>query len=227
MTDRGSAMIEVVGLRHAYGGAPVLQIDHWTLSRGAVCCVTGASGSGKTTFLDILCALRRPSAGAVSVGGVSLTALGEREADRWRGQTVGVVSQVPHLFEWLSALENVEMSSTMARVPASRTRAMALLEQQGISHLADHRADRLSVGQRQRVAVARALLLQPPLVVADEPTANLDDLACDDVLDLLMKASTEAGTTIVLSSHDNRVKKRMDHCMHLTTTVAPGARQRT
>ncbi|MDP3519297.1 MAG: ATP-binding cassette domain-containing protein [Hydrogenophaga sp.] len=227
MTDRGSAMIEVVGLRHDYGNAPVLQIDHWTLARGAVCCVTGPSGSGKTTFLDMLCALRRPTAGTVSVGGVSLAALGERQADRWRGQTVGVVSQVPHLFEWLSALENVEMSSTMARVPASRARALALLDQQGIVHLADQRADRLSVGQRQRVAVARALLLQPPLVVADEPTANLDDLACDDVLEALMKASTEGGTTIVLSSHDDRVKQRIDRRLHLTATVASRGTRRT
>lgn len=223
MTDRGSAMIQVTGLQHAYGDTPVLQIDHWALAKGTVCCVTGPSGSGKTTFLDLLCALRRPTAGTISVGGVNLAELREREADLWRGQTVGVVSQVPHLFEWLSALENVAMASAMARVRPNRTRAMELLEQQGIAHLAGQRADRLSIGQRQRVAVARALLLEPQLVVADEPTANLDDLACDDVLDGLIKASTDRGTTIVLSSHDARVKTRIDQRLHLTALATSSA----
>ncbi|MEF7614175.1 ATP-binding cassette domain-containing protein [Aquincola sp. MAHUQ-54] len=213
-------MIEVQGLRKSYGGREVLRLDRWQLPSAASCCVTGPSGSGKSTLLEILCALRPADAGTVHVGGTAVHGLARRASDRWRGRTVGVVTQSPHLLDILSVEENVALAAHMAAASVDRRRVGTLLERLGIAHLARRRTRGLSQGERQRVVLARALLCGPSVVVADEPTSHLDDEACEALCTLLAGCCAEAGATLVVATHDRRILPRFQHRLQLARVEA-------
>jgi putative ABC transport system ATP-binding protein len=203
-------LIDVTNLRKAYGGLDVLRIDRWHVPTCGACCVTGPSGSGKSTLLEILCALRNATSGQVRIAGTEVTELAGRAADLWRGRTVGVVTQIPQLLDILSVQENVALAARMAGVDADPDRVRMLLSRLGVGPLARRVPGGLSVGERQRVVLARALLCKPALVVADEPTSNLDDGACSTLCDLMMECCAEANAALVVASHDQRIIKRFD-----------------
>lgn len=216
-------MIDVRDLRKAYAGTDVLRIDRWQVPAGGRCCITGPSGSGKSTLLEILCGLRGASAGSVHVDGTEVTALRGRAADRWRGRTIGVVTQRPHLIDILSVQENVALAARMAAVAAAPQRIAMLLERLGVGHLAGRCSADLSQGERQRVVLARALVCGPALVVADEPTSNLDDDACESLCALLSECCAEAGATLVVATHDRRIVPRFEQRLRLTPVASPRA----
>lgn len=215
--------IELKNLRHTYLGngqepRTVLEIEHWAVEAGTQLLLRGISGSGKTTLLNIIAGLLPPSAGAVWLDQQSLYALRESQRDRWRARHVGYVFQLHLLVPTLSALENVEMAlvfSGKVSVWQRRRQAQAILEEMGLTSTIHHHPYQLSTGQRLRVAIARALVHQPLLVLADEPTAALDQEAGTCVMDLLQKMCHQRGATLLVASHDPALNQRFEQMLDL------------
>jgi putative ABC transport system ATP-binding protein len=203
------------GLRKEYGSGEGLvravEDVYLDIARGETLAVTGPSGCGKSTLLHLLGGLDRPSGGDLSLGGRRIDRLSERALAQLRGHEIGFVFQAFHLIDELTAQENVELPVLLAgRTPrAARRRAGQLLEQVGLADRAGHPPSALSGGQRQRVAIARALANEPMLVLADEPTGNLDSAAAIEVL-RLFDAMREGGLTLVLVTHDQQVAATAD-----------------
>jgi putative ABC transport system ATP-binding protein len=169
---------------------------------GRVVAITGASGSGKSTLLGLIAGLDAPSTGQILIDGTDITALGEDALARLRGTRIGFVFQFFHLLPSLTALENVLVPMEIAGVPRPGARARALLEEVGLSGRGHHYPSQLSGGEQQRIAIARALSNDPPLLLADEPTGNLDSETGRHIIDLLRSIHRARGTTLVLVTHD-------------------------
>lgn len=214
------AMIVCDGLVHIYKVADLevvaLQGLDLLVEPGEMIAVVGASGSGKSTLLNILAGLETPSAGRAVVQGHDLTRMGNRERTRYRRRVVGFVWQqtVRNLLPYLSAVENVELPMGLDGRNGARDRALELLSLVGLSHRAGHRPQQLSGGEQQRVAIAVALANAPPVILADEPTGELDSRTSAEIFALLRKVNEELGTTIVSVTHDPLVAE------HVGRTVA-------
>ena len=201
-------MIAVRGLAHGYGTADVLRVAEWQAPQASRWLVLGPSGCGKTTLLHVLGGLIRPRQGEVHVDGAALHTLHPSEMDRWRGTTVGIVLQGLHLVRHLTVRDNVRLAQYMAHAPQDPSRVNEALGTLGVADKADRRPAELSEGERQRVAIARAVVNRPKVLLADEPTANLDDAAAARAIDLLIEQAERHGATLVVATHDARVKTR-------------------
>lgn len=230
----------VTNLSHTYatdGLEPrtVLQrIESWELPSGRQVLLRGISGSGKTTLLNILAGLMQPTTGDVAIDGQWLYQLDEARRDAFRREHIGYVFQMHHLVTALSAADNVMMPMAFAGVAprARRERAMGLLDGVGLAEFANYRPNQLSVGQRLRVTIARALVNTPTVVLADEPTASLDREAADGVMDLLQDTCRAHGAILLVASHDPALDGRFDETYNLVAgqfeapvTKSPDARE--
>ncbi|HET9015040.1 MAG TPA: ABC transporter ATP-binding protein [Thermomicrobiaceae bacterium] len=188
------------------GRRSIVALDHvdLTIASGEWVAVLGPSGCGKSTLLNLLSGIDQPSSGSVEIDGVVLSDLGEERLAHWRGTAVGIVFQFFQLMPTLTAVENVLLPMDLAGRRYQRERATRLLERVGLEDLADHLPNELSGGEQQRVAIARALANEPGLILADEPTGNLDSAAGQRVLELLDEM-WRAGKTIILVTHDRTV----------------------
>lgn len=186
-------------------------MQEWDAPQGAHWLVLGPSGSGKTTLLHILAGILKPSAGSVVVAGQDLAALSPSELDRFRGRTIGMVLQRLHLVPSLTVAENLLLAQYLAGLPQDRARVREVLERLEIADKARARPHELSFGQAQRVAVARAVVNRPLLLLADEPTSNLDDTRCAQAYGLLESQARACGATLVIATHDARIKARMSN----------------
>ena len=205
---------------HGEGEVRALEGVELEVTRGETLAVMGPSGCGKSTLLHLLGGLERPSSGEVWVAGRRVDALSEKALARMRREAIGFVFQAFHLMDELTAVENVELPALLAgRSPgAARRRASDLLEQVGLTDRATHLPSALSGGQRQRVAIARALSNEPIVVLADEPTGNLDSAATLDVLRLL-ESLRAAGQTVVIVTHDERIAATADRLISMRDGV--------
>ena len=210
------------GVRKSYRGRPVLAIDRLQVPAGAQWVVTGASGSGKTTLLNLIGGILTPDAGRVTVAGTDLTALSEAARDRFRAQRIGVVFQTFNLLQGFSALENVLLGMLFAG-RTDRPRAAALLERVGLKDQMHAPPSELSVGQQQRVAIARALANRPGVLLADEPTGNLDPATGASIVDLLKDVCREGGETLILVTHQPAVMQSFKDVYDLTCLSGPSS----
>jgi putative ABC transport system ATP-binding protein len=191
-------------LRTGTTNVDILKGIDFTIVRGEFAAIMGASGSGKSTLLGLLAGLDNPTSGSVSLNGTVISNLAEDKLAQLRGRTIGFVFQSYQLIPTLTALENVLLPYELSGSPGDDglTRARQLLESVGLASRIDHYPVQLSGGEQQRVALARAFILRPPIVLADEPTGNLDTANGSHVLDLLLRLNREEGTTLVLVTHD-------------------------
>lgn len=210
-------MIETQQLQFAYGAGQPLAFPDVTVPQGDLILLSGLSGSGKSTWLALLAALVKPKQGALKVAGQDLRALSGRSADAWRARNIGFLPQKLYLSAALTVQHNLELAFWAAGLPVDRPRVRQVLAQLNVAQLAQRFASQLSGGQAQRVALARAVLMQPRLILADEPTASLDDAAAQDAVQMLVLAAQEHCATLVIATHDARVAQAVSTC----TAVAP------
>ena len=208
--NKPASILDVDKLRFAYGSQNVLDVDEFSLARGESLAVIGPSGCGKTTFLHLLAGLLTPAAGSIRVLDQDITQLPASTLDRFRGQHYGMVFQKLFLMPALTVRQNVGLAQQMARKPKDTARVDQLLEQLGLADLGDRKPKMLSQGQAQRVAIARALVHDPVLVLADEPTSALDNDRADDALELLRNTAAAAGASLLVVTHDDRVRGKLD-----------------
>jgi len=202
-------MIKTRGLRHAYTGGAALQFDDVAVPQGGTLLLRGASGSGKSTWLALAAGLLTPQAGEMVVAGQSVAALRAAQRDRWRARCVGFLPQKLFLSDALSVAENLALVHFASGLPVDRAAIERSLAALGLAPLAHRKPWQLSGGQAQRVALARALLLRPQVLLVDEPTASLDDAACAAALALLQQGAAHTGATLVMATHDARVRQAL------------------
>jgi putative ABC transport system ATP-binding protein len=200
-------VLELRDLRKHYrvgGGEPILAVDDvsLTVAAGEFVALYGPSGSGKTTLLELIAGLRKPDSGAVLVEGRDVFAMSSSEQDEYRLRQLGIIGQPEHLIPGARAIENASLKLLLTSKRTAKRDVEPLLERLGLGERFSHRTEQLSMGERQRVMIARALALDPPLVLADEPTGNLDARRSSEVLGLLGEICAERGATVVLATHD-------------------------
>jgi putative ABC transport system ATP-binding protein len=203
-------LLAVHELAKTYGPHRVVLVPEFVLEAGAQVAVRGESGSGKTTFLHLIAGILAPDAGRIELDGRDLSALGEAARDRLRAESVGYIFQTFNLLQGHTALENVELGMAFGR-GVDRARAVQLLQRVGLGDKLGHFPRQLSTGQQQRVAVARALANRPRLVLADEPTGNLDARHSREALALIREVCRESGAALLLVSHDEAVLAQFEH----------------
>lgn len=196
----------------------VLHAVDMKLHRGEFLALMGPSGSGKSTLLNLVGLLDRPTSGRILINGQDTSRLNDAEITRLRGHTIGFVFQEHHLISAFNAIENVMMPMVVDKDRGSsdiEARAMALLDRVGLAKVAHNKSMNMSGGEQQRVAIARALAMAPDLVLADEPTGNLDSKAADSVLDLMREVNRENGTSVLMVTHNLELAQRCDRILDL------------
>ena len=201
-------MISTKNITFSYNKDQTFIMPDLFCQAGSTILVTGNSGKGKTTYLHILAGLLQPNSGEIVIDNKEITHLKGSKADKFRGKNIGVVFQKSHFIASLSVLENLEMASWLATGKKHKVRAKELLQKLDISEQAHKLPSQLSVGQQQRVSIARALMNEPKVLLADEPTSSLDDKNADNVIELLETLSKEYKTALIIVTHDSRIKQK-------------------
>lgn len=200
-------MIRTRALRYSYPRGPTLAFADLEVPQGGTLLLQGRSGCGKSTWLALAAGLLTPSEGEILVAGQDLSALGQAQRDAWRGRTVGFLPQRLHLSEALTVELNLALAYYATGLHADKGAVRDALQALGVEGLAKRRPSELSGGQAQRVALARAVVLRPRVLLADEPTASLDDEAAGQALGLLQETASRCGATLVIATHDARVRQ--------------------
>jgi putative ABC transport system ATP-binding protein len=208
-------MVELIGLRAGYGGKMVLSLERFAVAAGQHTLVLGASGCGKTTLLNVVAGIALPMAGEVHVDGVRIDTLGAAARDHFRGRHLGFVMQRLHLISALTVKANLQLAQKLAGGAVDNARIQTLLATLGIVDKHSAYPRQLSQGEAQRVAIARAVVNRPALILADEPTSALDDANCEAAIQLLFDQATGHGATLLVATHDARIKRRFDQVCEL------------
>ena len=228
MSSAPTAAPPLIRIRHLSKGyvrggqaIPVLLDIDLTVAQGEFIALMGPSGSGKSTLLNLIAGIDKPSSGTIEIGGVDIAGLGEGALADWRAANVGFIFQFYNLLPVLSAFDNVELPLLLTGLSAKQRhqRVAGVLDLVGLTDRADHYPSELSGGQQQRVAIARAVVTDPQLIVADEPTGDLDRVTGEEVLSLLDRLVHELGKTIVMVTHDPKAAARAGRMVHLEKGV--------
>ncbi len=213
---RSATVLTTRDVMLARNGRPIAALPDFDLAPGRSLAILGASGSGKSTALMALAGIRAPGGGEISVGGVALWRLPPAQRDRFRGERIGLVFQRFHVIDAVSVADNLALAARCAGLRCRADRIATLLQRLGIADIARRRADRISHGQAQRLAVARALVNRPAVVLADEPTSALDDAHAAGMLALLRETAAAEGAGLVIATHDRRVIDAVDATVSIT-----------
>lgn len=208
-------MIELRNTVHRYNSSTAVRLPDLAVDKGEHHLVIGLSGSGKSTLLHILAGLLKPTEGELIVDGTGIYELSESARDKFRGKNIGIIFQQMHLIDSLTVLDNIKIAQYMAGQPSNEQKIKAICEQLEISEKLHQYTDQLSEGQRQRVGIGRAVVNEPALILADEPTSSLDDKRAEDVVKLLLEQASAHEATLIISTHDSRVKRHFDNVVEL------------
>lgn len=207
-------MLSIHQLNHSFGDTS-LNYPDWEVKEKGQALILGNSGSGKTTLLHLIGGLMKPTSGKVSIDGQNLAELSGGRLDKFRGRNIGIVFQRPHLVRSLTVGENLALTQLLGGFRKYGHKIDELLENLGIEELKKRKVHQISQGQAQRVAIARAVVNSPKLLLADEPTASLDDASCTRVINLLKDQAKEHGSTLIVATHDQRVKSQFEYQLSL------------
>lgn len=199
-------MISIKSVSHSYSNVHRISFKDWEINNGDQWLLLGESGSGKTTLLHILTGILKPTDGEVQINDTSVYSLSSKKLDQFRGRNIGIIFQRPHLIKSLTIAENLLMAQSFARLPEDMNRVNEVLASLGIAAKKNAYPNELSQGQLQRVSIARAVINKPALLIADEPTSSLDDKNAAAVLELLLQQSGLNQATMIVATHDKRVK---------------------
>lgn len=211
-------MIKAENITKSFGSLQILKGLDMHVDKGEVVSIVGASGAGKSTLLQILGTLSRPDTGSLVIDGCNVLELSDRKLAHFRNARIGFVFQAHHLLPEFTALENVMIPALIGGISRSQARqkALLLLEKVGMSHRLDHKPSQLSGGEQQRVAIARALVNDPAVLLADEPSGNLDSATKQEIHSLFFALREQLGQTIVIVTHDEQLARMCDRCLHMS-----------
>ncbi len=204
-------MVDIQNIKFGYLDRVVVNISSWSLGQGEHCLFLGNSGSGKTTLLHLLAGLLKPDQGHISIGSTDITRLSSTKLDRFRGRQIGLIFQSAHLIDVLSVKDNLLLTQYLAGLPKDVKRVEEVLEELNLGHQINAKIYALSQGEMQRVTIARALLNKPQILLADEPTSSLDDENCERVISQIVRQAEKNRATLIISTHDQRIKSRFDN----------------
>ena len=208
-------MVKINSLTYNYSTEVQLKFPNFELVKGEQALILGQSGCGKTTLLHLLSGLLKPNSGEVDVENQNISKMSGATMDSFRGSNIGIVFQTPHFIEALTVKENLTLTQTLAGNSKNVDRIKNLLADLGIESKINSRLNALSVGEKQRVSIARALVNSPALILADEPTSALDDENCDAVLKLVREQAKKHNSTLLIVTHDNRLKDQFEKRIEL------------
>ncbi|RPH88454.1 MAG: ABC transporter ATP-binding protein [Deltaproteobacteria bacterium] len=221
MTEQKKPIVEIKNLYKCYHReslvVPVLYDITFDIAEGEFLALMGPSGSGKTTLLNLIAGIDKVDEGSIHVGGIDITNLTETELAAWRANSVGFIFQFYNLIPVLKAVENVELPLHLTTLPKSKRREHAemALSMLGLGHRMDHYPSEMSGGEQQRVAIARAIVTDPTILVADEPTGDLDRVSAEEILSMMERLNQDMGKTIIMVTHDPRAAQRAKVLRHL------------
>ena len=208
-------MVRINGLTYNYSSEIQLRFPDFSLSKGEQALILGQSGCGKTTLLHLLSGLLKPDSGEVDVENENISKMSGARLDNFRGANIGIVFQTPHFIEALTVKENLTLAQTLAGKSKNVDKVKTLLADLGVESKLNAKLNALSVGEKQRISIARALVNSPALILADEPTSALDDKNCDAVLKLVREQAKKYNSTLLIVTHDNRLKDPFDKRIEL------------
>ncbi len=208
-------MLQTDSLSFSYTNGPSFSFPNLNIAAQEVLVVLGNSGNGKTTLLHLLAGLMEPRSGSVRINGQSITDLSGKNRDRFRGKNIGVIFQQAQFVRSINVIQNLQLARSLAGLPNDVLLATELLAELGIADKANNHPSELSIGERQRASIARALVINPKVVLADEPTSALDDENCELVAELLQKTVTGHGAALVIVTHDQRLKNRFPNSVEI------------
>ena len=208
-------MVKINGLTYNYSSEVQLKFPDFSLSKGEQALILGQSGCGKTTLLHLLSGLLKPNSGDVDVENDNISKMSGATLDNFRGANIGIVFQTPHFIEALTVKENLTLTQTLAGKSKDVDKVKRLLADLGVESKLNSKLNALSVGEKQRISIARALVNSPALILADEPTSALDDKNCDAVLKLVREQAKKHNSTLLIVTHDNRLKDQFEKRIEL------------
>lgn len=209
-------MLTVKNLSYSYDGKSTIGFPDFALNQGETLLVLGESGEGKTTLLHLLGGIISPQKGEIHLKEKNFGALQGSALDKFRAEHIGIVFQEAHFIRSINVIENLQFVQKLSGDKVDDVFIKGLLEKVGLSHRIKHKTNKLSQGEKQRLNILRAVITRPSLILADEPTSALDDTNCDKVMDLLTSLTEEVNASLIIVTHDNRLKERFDHKIELS-----------